>query len=788
MFTLEDLKKQGIVVNPNARGNQPSFTITKQNQTQLDKDVEDDESFLDRTKRGLKETFVDMPIAMKKAFTGEDKPIEFPNLREITKLDDIGFWEDLLAEGKIGAVRDDTAKAEVFENTFKGDKRYGGVFKDKFDNLAIQWNNDFYYVNKPGLTDADMNTFAMEIVKFLPVSKIMNKTKGLARKIGVGTTGYTATEFLSGTLEDLLAPKTAQAKNETLGEKGVESLKLGSLATAIDIATPPSLKFAKEGAKAVVRGTSKAVGVKPPDFVKGTITQTSKFPLTEGQRTADLGQTGVPTANKLNPELQEEEMFRFAQGMDTKVAGGGVIKAFDAQQLDLIKQDAKSLADEFGTGTFGKQIDQVDGTGEMANIGQKSIEEVRDIITAETGRLKNIAKTGYNTIKNAKNIPFVSKEGLINLRKQFTSPDFQLLPIELKNLPKTADIQKYLNDTLNGAIKSGKPLDFRVLQRIQKAVNQIQRSAEKGSPDAVQAGNFKNTLDNFVFNGIDNGFIQGNDNIINTLKESNEAYAQYIKLSGKGGGDARTKAILSKIVDEDLAPSKIVDEDLAPTEIVNSFLGHSKFNPKPVMKKVLNTIKANIPDDKKQEVFALLKDAVLEKAFSGVGKSGITRTNIVNNFNDIFEKNAFFTKELFTPKEIARIKQFRKDVLPTLFAEIKSNPSGTSYTLLASLQRGGLLSYGKYLATLPMVKEMAEGAQVLSQRQRAVDLTKRYFIDSRKPLLIASEIPASTTPVREELIGVDDVVPTEDNEDILKFIQDIPLSAQKKIIDTGDFE
>ena len=172
MFTLEDLKKQGIVVNPNARGNQPSFTITKQNQTQLDKDVEDDESFLDRTKRGLKETFVDMPIAMKKAFTGEDKPIEFPNLREITKLDDIGFWEDLLAEGKIGAVRDDTAKAEVFENTFKGDKRYGGVFKDKFDNLAIQWNNDFYYVNKPGLTDADMNTFAMEIVKFLPVDKV----------------------------------------------------------------------------------------------------------------------------------------------------------------------------------------------------------------------------------------------------------------------------------------------------------------------------------------------------------------------------------------------------------------------------------------------------------------------------------------------------------------------------------------------------------------------------------------------------------------------------------------
>ncbi len=55
-------------------------------------------------------------------------------------------------------------------------------------------------------------------------------------------------------------------------------------------------------------------------------------------------------------------------------------------------------------------------------------------------------------------------------------------------------------------------------------------------------------------------------------------------------------------------------------------------------------------------------------------------------------------------------------------------------------------------------------------------------------VLIASEIPASTLPVREELVGVDEIVPTEDNEDILKFISEIPLSAQKKIIDTGDFE
>ena len=782
-FSLKDLQQQGININPNPTGNQPSFTITiTPNKSPLNEPVEE-ESYIDKVSTGLKNTFIDMPIAMKKAVTGEDVKIEFPDLKEITSLNDIGFWEDLLQEGKLGAVRDDTAKAEVFENTFKGDSRYGGVYTDKFDNLAVQWNDEFYYVNKPGLTDADMNTFAMEVVKFLPISKIVNKAKGLGKKIFTGVTGYSATELASGLIEDFLAPKTAKAKKETLADKGIEALKLGSIGTAIDIVTPPIGKVVKKGAELGIKGGANIIGVKPPDFVRGSITQSSKYPLTEGQRRADLGQTGVPNVNKMNPELQEEEMFRFAQGLDTKVAGGGVIKAFDAQQLNLIKQDAKELADEFGSGKFGKMSDQVDGTGEMANIGQSSIDDVRDIITVEAGKLKNIAQTGYKTIENAKNVPFISKKGIMNLRRQFNQPELQLLPIELKNLPKTADISSYMKETLDGAIKNGKPVDFRVMQRLQKAVNKIQRSAERGSEDAVQAGKLKGVLDNFVFDGIDNGFITGNDNIINLLKESNEAYSQYIKLSGKGAGDTRTKAILSKIV----------DSDLGPAEIVNSFLGHNKFNPKPVMKKVLNTIKQNIPKEQKEQVFALLKDAVLEKAFAGNGKAGITRTNIVNNFNDIFEKNAFFTKELFTPKEIAKIKQFRKDVLPTLFAEIKSNPSGTSYTILASLQRSGLLNYGKYLATLPIVKEITQGAQVLSQRQRAVDLTKQYFIDSRKPLLIASEIQATTTPVREELAGVDDIVPTGENKNILDFIQQIPQSARNKIlqsqeIDTGGFE
>ena len=100
---------------------------------------------------------------------------------------------------------------------------------------------------------------------------------------------------------------------------------------------------------------------------------------------------------------------------------------------------------------------------------------------------------------------------------------------------------------------------------------------------------------------------------------------------------------------------------------------------------------------------------------------------------------------------------------------------------MASLQRSGLLNYANYLAKLPFIKDIAEGAEVISQRQRAIDLTKKYFFDSRKPLFIASEIQATTTPVKAELAGVEDVIIPE-NEDVLNFIKPLSEDARKKIL------
>ena len=113
------------------------------------------------------------------------------------------------------------------------------------------------------------------------------------------------------------------------------------------------------------------------------------------------------------------------------------------------------------------------------------------------------------------------------------------------------------------------------------------------------------------------------------------------------------------------------------------------------MVRVLQKIKQNLPEEEATEVITLVKDGVLSKAFSGAGQSGVTRTNIVNNYDDVFKKNKKLISALFTPKEIERIADFKERVMPTLWAEIRINPSNSGYTIINAMARAGLLNYGK---------------------------------------------------------------------------------------------
>ncbi len=75
------------------------------------------------------------------------------------------------------------------------------------------------------------------------------------------------------------------------------------------------------------------------------------------------------------------------------------------------------------------------------------------------------------------------------------------------------------------------------------------------------------------------------------------------------------------------------------------------------------------------------------------------------------------------------VKEFRKNVMPTLWAEINSNPSGTAYTLLGALQRKGFFNF-------PLVgPKIEEAVKTAEDFGAAKDALRQKVARSSAPLL-----------------------------------------------------
>jgi len=223
------------------------------------------------------------------------------------------------------------------------------------------------------------------------------------------------------------------------------------------------------------------------------------------------------------------------------------------------------------------------------------------------------------------------------------------------------------------------------------------------------------------------------------------------------------------------------------------------------MTKVLKRYKSNLSPEKYDEIIALIKDGVLEKAFAGNGKSDVTRLNIINNYNDVFLKNKKMIDELFSPDELAEITSFRDDVVPTMWADpsLKLNASGTSYPILSAGRLAGIFSY---IARVPVVAAItaadtvATGLNRTQQRGDALKAISQYIDRSNRPLLsVGGRVPFTNTRVdvdvlvptdasragqtlaREPVVEQDDI---ETSETVSSLIKNIDPAARQKIIDS----
>ena len=193
---------------------------------------------------------------------------------------------------------------------------------------------------------------------------------------------------------------------------------------------------------------------------------------------------------------------------------------------------------------------------------------------------------------------------------------------------------------------------------------------------------------------------------------------------------------------------------------------------------VIDDLKSILPEDQYDEVIGSLKDAVLEKAFTNL-KGDVSRRAIVNNYNQIFIKNKKVAEALFSPEEIVRIKQFRKDVLPTLWAEIKLNPSGSGYVALGGLARAGLMSTGfRAMAALPLVAETGKALQTAGAASAAREAVRQYLSKNQTRWISIPSSAMTRTIIDEEVSGE---APPSSSPKINAIINSLTPSGREKL-------
>ena len=671
--------------------------------------------------KSILQSIKDGATAVGQAITGYGVPIEYPEILEITDIQDgsLGLTDEIIAS-QVHLIRDDRGKAERLGEIFKDDERFGGIFEDKFGLPMMMWNDIPYYINKPGLSEQDLNTTIAEVGKYIPAGRFVSGAKGVISTVLRGLGGYTATETASQAGEAALTPETTASKQRSIQDVGEEIGLATGLSVAADVAGPPLVRGFTRGvidpAKAGVRqaGQLGRAGVEAVETATQTmfprmtpeVLQESKYPLTVGQRTSPAPAGPSP---RMTEQLSREDELRIAaQGRGTDQ-----IRGFDQRQLEEVTSDAMEMIDEYGSGIPGLQDD-------LSLTPVRAAEEAQSTVTARAGELKEEAGAAYEAVKAADQPPVMTADGvrqtvdeLLNIYPQIVGPS-QLVntPILKAEVDRLRKLRRILQNP------RFKDQSLERLHDYQKSLSQIKNQAAPNSPEQLALIQMKEALDNAIFEGIESGIMRGSPEVLEQLQNATGLYRQYMGLTGRGSGANQAQRTANRLLEQ------LSSRDYTPVQVANFLFGHNRFNPNQAVPLMLDKLEEILPAEEYARVTQLIKDGILARAFTN-RQGSVSRKAVVDNFNDVFEKQKAIISKLFSEDELARLRQFREDVLPTVWAETRGNPSGTSYALISAANRRGLLSripvYGSGLAEgITETRQLAEGIEATRQTLRSL--------------------------------------------------------------------
>ena len=589
---------------------------------------------------------------------------QYPDMPEITEAG-IGFFESAIPNLKLGLTMDPNEKAGIIGDHFKDDQRFGGVYADEQGNPIVEWEGSPYYVNKPGLSAQDGNDILAQGVQFLPASRAAAGARSIGGRVAAALPSYAATDIAqqAGTIA------SGGKENIDLGQSGVTA----GIGATVEGLAPPVLKSASRAGRSALEAGRKAIF---PRYVPKQATPSNiSIPLTEGQRTKDINL------------VRREEAARQGGYGDT---ASDILNRFDDRQLDAIR----SQADELQPGHTGFD------TSAPTDIGERLQTRLID----EKSSRKSAVNSAYDDAANlSKSNPArITREGIYEIADEILKvpQEMHIVREQLAQMPllRTAldRAKTFKNMAQNERFK---PQNFARIEGVRKSLNNLYKDAPKGSTEETAIRNVIAKLDTWTDEAITRGMMDGDPDTIEAIKWARSTAKKYFADFGKGKGADPSGSTMMKLLDEKQA---------SPIQVINFITGAGKVRASAQSIGLVKRIKS-IFGESSEEV-ALLKDAFLMKAFTGVsrGERNVTREAIVKGGRELIQGDGkALASELFTSDELKRISKLINETAFTITPADARNPSRSAYTMMQLFRDNNLLSFlGRGVRSLPLGAEV----------------------------------------------------------------------------------
>jgi len=487
-----------------------------------------------------------------------------------------------------------------------------------------------------------------------------------AMRNNVNTAYGNRLEMLKKLDPDLVTEIGGQALSN-IAPRGLSGIGAGSVAAYGTIADPSLLLGLPLQSPRLIGETAFKIG-QASKALDPVLSSAATLPVARGARVVGEIEGVVDTAVDTSEETQE--LIRLLEKLDSEDKDAG----FDGTEIGSIRSDALQLRDEFGP------EDKEDGPN--ANI----------VYAADGGAITQ----GINSVVD---------DVIQQFMGMFSLSELQGGPVKKEII----SLQRIAKQTKNPAFESQ---TLKKLHDLQKRLDASINRSNPNSSEQQAAMKMKEGLEAPVYNKIEQSFISGDTEAIDQLRDAKGLYNNYMGLGDNENIVDQRERASNKIL------SQITNKNYTPSNVVNLMFSHNQFAPSQSLPIVISKLRNSLTENEFVEVKDLLKDGVLTKAFSDDNNES-TRSGIVKNYNNVFNNQKEIVNELFTKDEIAKVRRFKQNVLPTLSEQIKLNPSISNYTIMSALAKKDLLS-----------------SPIPSMDGSSLDAARQSLTRSREPLVV----------------------------------------------------